>query len=114
MSYKTATDLKLIKIIQTVTEKTTVDARKEFPKLFGKLGRPKDFQVKLKFSEKVKLMAQRHRRIPVQMRKTLEAELTRLKDLNIIERVKGPTPWVSPIVITQNAMTNERCECVWT
>ena len=32
------------------------------------------------------------------MRKKVEAELQRLQELDIIEDVKGPTPWVSPIV----------------
>lgn len=54
LSYKTAAALKLIKTIWTVTEKTTVNARKEFLKLFGELGKLKDFQVKLKISEEVK------------------------------------------------------------
>lgn len=54
LSYKTAAALKLIKTIWMVTEKTTVNARKEFLKLFGELGKLKDFQVKLKISEEVK------------------------------------------------------------
>ena len=29
----------------------------------------------------------------------MENELDRLKQLDIIEKVKGPTDWVSPIVI---------------
>ena len=33
------------------------------------------------------------------MRKKVEDELKRLEDLDIIERVEGPTPWVSPIVV---------------
>jgi hypothetical protein len=33
------------------------------------------------------------------MRKKVEDELKRLEELDIIERVDGPTPWVSPIVV---------------
>ena len=33
------------------------------------------------------------------MRKKVEAELKRLEELDIIEKVKGPTPWISPIVV---------------
>ena len=29
----------------------------------------------------------------------MEKELERLKNLDIIEKVTGPTPWVSPIVV---------------
>jgi hypothetical protein len=34
------------------------------------------------------------------MWKKVEAELKRLEDLDIIEKVDGPTPWVSPNVAT--------------
>ena len=33
------------------------------------------------------------------MRKEVEAELKRLEELDIIEKVKGPTPWILPIVV---------------
>lgn len=33
------------------------------------------------------------------MRNQLENELLRLEKLDIIEKVDGPTPWVSPIVL---------------
>nr|XP_054931763.1 uncharacterized protein K02A2.6-like [Dermacentor andersoni] len=99
LSYKTASDLKLIRILQLVTEHSSVDAKKEFPKLFGKVGRLKNFQVKLNMSQDVQPVVRQHRRIPFHMRKALETELTRLEELDIIEIVTGPTPWVSPIVI---------------
>ena len=42
---------------------------------------------------------QEHRRIPFHIRKDVERELQRLEDLDIIEQVDGPTPWISPIVV---------------
>ena len=42
---------------------------------------------------------QRHRRIPFHVRKKVEDELLRLEKLDIIEKVEGPTPWISPIVV---------------
>ena len=44
-------------------------------------------------------VAQRHRRIPFHLRDKVDAEIQRLIDLDIIERVNGPTDWVSPIVV---------------
>ena len=44
-------------------------------------------------------VVQPHRRIPFHVRKQVEAELERLEKLDIIEKVEGPTPWVSPIVV---------------
>ncbi|VDI68014.1 Hypothetical predicted protein [Mytilus galloprovincialis] len=38
-------------------------------------------------------------RIPFHIRKQVEAELEKLEKQDIIEKVDGPTPWVSPIVV---------------
>ena len=55
--------------------------------------------IKLHIDESVKRVTnQRHRRIPYHMRKKVKDELKRLEELDIIEKVKGPTPWISPIV----------------
>ncbi|XP_064475331.1 uncharacterized protein K02A2.6-like [Ornithodoros turicata] len=105
LSYQTASELNLINIVQSVGQETSVDARREFPRLLEGLGKLKNFQVKLAISSNVKPVAQRHRRIPFRMRKALEAELTRLEDMDIIERVTGPTPWVSPVVVVPKPHT---------
>ncbi|XP_064488499.1 uncharacterized protein K02A2.6-like [Ornithodoros turicata] len=99
LSYQTATELQLVSVVQNIAEKSSVDAVKEFPKLFDGLGKLKDFQVKLEISKDVQPVARQHRRIPFRLRKALEAELSRLEELDIIEPVTGPTPWVSPVVL---------------
>lgn len=55
--------------------------------------------MKIHVDENVKPVIQPHRRIPFHIRKQVEAELDRLKKLDIIEKVDGPTPWVSPIAV---------------
>ncbi len=45
-------------------------------------------------------MTQPHRRIPFHLRKKLDTELDKLERQGIIEPVDGPTPWVSPLVVT--------------
>lgn len=42
---------------------------------------------------------QPHRRIPYHVRDDVEKELERLEKFVIIEKVEGPTPWISPIVV---------------
>ena len=69
-----------------------------YPDLFEGMGKMKDMKVKLHIDHEVKPVCQPHRRIPFHLRKKVEAELKRLEDLDIIEKVDGPTPWVSPIV----------------
>jgi len=68
------------------------------PELVQGIGKMGDFEVKLHIDQNVQPVAQRHRRIPFHLRKKVEAEIRKLEELDIIERVDGPTPWVSPIV----------------
>ena len=56
-------------------------------------------------------VAQPHRRIPFHMRKKVEQELENLEKQGIIEKVEGPTPWVSPLVATPKK-NGDACICV--
>ena len=47
----------------------------------------------------VKPVVQPHRRVPFHLRRKLEAELDAPEAADIIEKVQGPTPWVSPIFV---------------
>jgi hypothetical protein len=69
----------------------------EFPDLFGGIGKIKNTQVHLHIDNGIIPKQQKHRRIPFHIRKDVEKELQRLEDLDVIEKVDGPTPWVSPI-----------------
>ena len=44
-------------------------------------------------------IAQPLRRTPFHIRKDVDKKLQQLADLDIIEDVEGPTPWVSPLVV---------------
>lgn len=46
-------------------------------------------------------MALRHRRNPFHLRPVVEQELLKLEQQGVIEKVTGPTPWVSPMVIAE-------------
>ena len=37
--------------------------------------------------------------MPFHVRKDVEAELKRLREMDVIEEVTDPTPWVSPVVV---------------
>ena len=70
-----------------------------FPHLFDGIGQVKGKEIKLHISDAVTPKQQPQRRIPFHVRKDVEQELQRLEQLDIIEAVDGPTPWVSPIVV---------------
>ena len=69
----------------------------QFPTLFDGIGKLKDREVSLHIDDSVTPVAQPQRRIPFHMRKEVEEELDNLERQGIIEKVEGPTPWVSPL-----------------
>ncbi|KAI9552629.1 putative uncharacterized protein K02A2.6-like [Daphnia sinensis] len=70
----------------------------KFPGLFKGIRKLKNFTVKLHIDTSVTPVANAHRRIPLHLRKATELELQHLVEMDIIEPVEGPTPWVSPVV----------------
>ena len=85
---------------------SVLDKHKEIFKGIGKL---KNFEVKLHFNPNVTPVQQPIRRIPYHTRKNVTTELHRLLDLDIIERVNGPTSWINPVVVVRK--NNDRIRC---
>ena len=72
----------------------------EFPALFdGSIGHIKNIKIKLLIDKSVPHVSQRHQHIPFHVRKDVEKELDRLEKMDVIEKVDGPIPWISPIVV---------------
>ena len=102
LSYRTACNLGLIH----VNVKHICDSSREcdmlvqkYPKLFEGIGKLKNAEITLHIDESVPPVAQATRRIPFHIRKAVAKELINLEEQGIIEKVEGPTPWVSPVVI---------------
>ena len=74
------------------------DFADKYPMLFRGLGKLRDFQLELHVDPDVRPVAQRARRIPLALQHAVEKKLEELLQQEIIEKVSGPTPWVSPIV----------------
>ena len=69
---------------------------KQYPALFdGSIGALKDYKVKLHIDTSVQPVPPPN---PVQCAKKVEDKLVELENADIIEKVDGPTPWISPIV----------------
>ena len=72
----------------------------EFQDLFReKIGKLRNYEVELHRKPNAKFVAQPCRRIPYSQRGKVEKNLLEQEELDIIERVEGPTPCVSPIVV---------------
>ena len=99
LSYKTASNLGIIDVNlhrideQSFTSETLVQ---QYPNVFKGIGQLKNVEIKLHINETVPPVAQSARRIPFHMRKKVSKELENLEQQGIIEKVEGPTPWVSP------------------
>lgn len=106
MSYETALELNLIKMnVNQVTSETKNESSDFEQKLvmkyedrFKGIGKVKDYKAILHIDRSVAPVALSHRRIPFHLREKVSKELKYLQENDIIEKVKGPTPWVSPIV----------------
>ncbi|XP_065224410.1 uncharacterized protein K02A2.6-like [Planococcus citri] len=68
------------------------------PNLMKPLGKLKNFQLHIPIDESVPPVIQPFRRIPYALRAKVEKQINELLEADVIERVEGPSRWVSPIV----------------
>ena len=102
LSWKMSRDLNLLQTVQQINEVPRPKPAQlvaEYDELFHGLGKLRNYQIKLHVDQTVPPVAQPHRRIPFHVREHLKEQLKRDEELGVIERIEGPTPWVSPIVV---------------
>ena len=99
IGYETATDLGLLRIVNSVSAPQVDDIVEEYKDCFEGLGKMQDKTAKLHVNSSGRRLAQKFRRLPFHAREQVEAELKNLEELEIIERAEGPNSWVSPIVV---------------
>ena len=78
----------------------------------GRIGKLKDFEVKLHVDPSVQPVIQLQQRIPFHLHQKVDAELDKLEKQGIIEPVTGPTTWVSPIVVIPKPNSDDVRICV--
>ena len=69
-----------------------------FPKLWTGIGCLKGVEVKLHIDKSVPPVAVRHNRVPFHQQQKVAKEIAKLEAADVIEKVSGPTEWVSRIV----------------
>ena len=126
LSYKTANVLGIVEIVSRIERNTTptdqtaghirdhsvVKLVKEYSDLFTGLGKLKDYKVKLHIDQTVKPVAQPYRRVPFHVRRDIEAQIKADEENDVIEDPKGPTPWVSPIVVVPKKTPGKVRVCI--
>ena len=78
----------------------------------GRIGKLKDFEVKLHIHPSVQPVIQKQQHISFHLRQKVDAQLDKLEKQGIIEPVTGPTPWVSPIVVIPKPNSDDVRICV--
>ena len=101
LSYTTAWDLGILDIqVNQVNDTLTHDVLcTQYPALFKGIGQLKGVKINLHINPTIPPVARKARQIPFHLRKKVEQELSNLEQQNIIKKVEGPTPWVSPHVV---------------
>ena len=109
LGYSSATDLGILRVDLSGTLGTgdcnTVDGtfvgglKAKYPSVFQGIGKLKDYQLKLHIDPSVAPVVQKMRRVPFSVKDKVTAKVNELLEKDIIEKVEGPTVWVSPVVV---------------
>ena len=83
------------------TQDNKAALRLKFPKVFEGLGKLKGYQLKLHQDDSVPPVAQPLRRIPFSRGQKVTAKLKQLEELDVIQKVNGPSSWVNPVVAVE-------------
>ena len=104
--------LKLGPVVNSIHTERSDRVAEKYPECFQGVGKLKDFQLSISIDKEVKPVVQPTRRIPFHLRDKVSAKLKELEDLDIIEKVDGPSSWVSPVVVVPKAGGKDIRLCV--
>ena len=97
---RTATELGVLYILSDVNAlEESEDILADYVDCFEGFGKLKNFQLKLPINSDIQPICQPLRRIPSNLRDQLTKKLEELESLDVIEKVEGPSNWVSPVII---------------
>ncbi|KAJ1181497.1 hypothetical protein NDU88_006704 [Pleurodeles waltl] len=98
---KAAEELGIVTFAFSIHQESMADLLARYKEVFERIGCLKGREIKLHIDKTVQPVALRHRRVAFHLRPQVEKELDQLEKAGIIEKVSGPTPWVSPIVVAR-------------
>ncbi|KAL1470366.1 hypothetical protein MTO96_040469 [Rhipicephalus appendiculatus] len=91
--------LKLVQLLQPVTEDSREKYQAKFPELFAGIGEMQgEYHIKLK-PEARPVSVTTSRRVPLPLLGKVEAQLKEMEGNGIIRKVEEPTPWCSAMVV---------------
>lgn len=113
LGYSTAVDLGILRVdpagtldtgnCNTVNSTFVGQLEEKYPSVFHGIGKLKGYQLKLHVDPSVTPVVQKMRRVPFSLKDKVTAKVNELLEKDIIEKVEGPTAWVSPVVVAPKA-----------
>ena len=103
LSCNTSTALRLLTINVNAVSTDHPNPRiaqilQQHQQVFQGMGNLKNHEVKLEIDPSVQPIAEGCRRMPHSMRKQVNVKLQEMRDQDLIEKVEGTTPWLSPLI----------------
>ncbi|UYV69910.1 K02A2.6-like [Cordylochernes scorpioides] len=112
LSGKASESLNLIKRLQSIEKRNSLNPFEEYPKLFTGLG-----TLQGSYTIKLKDESQPHaiytpRRIPIPLLNKTKEQFDQMVEKGVIEKVEQPTDWCAPMVIVPKPFSNDLRICV--
>ncbi|UYV80656.1 hypothetical protein LAZ67_19001269, partial [Cordylochernes scorpioides] len=112
LSGKASESLNLIKRLQSIEKRNSLNPFEEYPKFFTGLGTLQGcYTIKLK-DESQPHAIYTPRRIPIPLLNRTEEQLDQMDEKGVIEKVEQPTDWCAPMVIVPKPSSNDLRICV--
>ena len=113
LGYWTATDLGILRVnpagtlgtrnCNTVDDTLVGQLKAKYPSVLDEIGKLKGYQLKLHVDPSVTPVVQKMHRVPFSLTDKVTAKVNELLEKDLIEKVEGPTAWVSPVVVASKA-----------
>ncbi|UYV73824.1 K02A2.6-like [Cordylochernes scorpioides] len=113
LSRKASESLNLIKILQSIEKRNSLNPFEEYSKLFTGLGTLQgSYTIKLKDESQLHAIYT-PRRIPIPLLNITKEQFDQMVEKGVIEKVERPTDWCAPMVIVPKPSSNDLRICVY-
>ena len=99
LGLKTSTELNIIKRVEGINSQHVSDPLNDFADVFTGLGCVSNVVHHINIKPNVEPVVHPPRRVPVTLRPAVKAELERMEQLNVIEKIDEPTEWVNSMAV---------------